>query len=271
MTLSIGWFSTGRGQGSRDLLSTVKQKIDRGDIDAEIAFAFCNREPGEFEQTDLFHGQVGEYKIPLVYLSSRKHRALRNDWPSRETWRLEYDREATKLLQAFRPDLCVLAGYMLVVGEEMCQAYDMLNLHPAAPGGPAGTWQEVIWQLIGSRARESGVMMHLAIPELDQGPPVTYCTFSIRGEAFGSSWEEISGQPVEVVQRDQGESNSLFRLIRKHGLAREFPLIVSTMDAFAQGKVRIRDKQLIDALEQPIKPYDLSEDIDQVVEETLRS
>ena len=56
-------------------------------------------------------------------------------------------------LQGFHPDLCVLAGYMLIVGEEMCQRYNMINLHPAAPGGPTGTWQEVIWQLIDSKAR----------------------------------------------------------------------------------------------------------------------
>jgi phosphoribosylglycinamide formyltransferase-1 len=46
----------------------------------------------------------------------------------------------------------------------------MINLHPAAPGGPTGTWQEVIWQLIEGRAVETGVMMHLVTPELDRGP-----------------------------------------------------------------------------------------------------
>ncbi|GAH59253.1 unnamed protein product, partial [marine sediment metagenome] len=41
------------------------------------------------------------------------------------------------------------------------QRYNMVNLHPAAPGGPTGTWQEVIWQLIENKAEETGVMMHL--------------------------------------------------------------------------------------------------------------
>ena len=270
MTLNIGWFSTGRGQGSRNLLTTAKQHIDSGDIDAEISFVFCNRDPGEFEATDGFLRLVEDkYGIPLVYLSSRKHRALRSDWASREQWRLEYDREVMKLLQPFKPDLCVLAGYMLVVGEELCQKYDMINLHPAAPGGPAGTWQEVIWQLIETEACETGAMMHLAIPELDQGPPVTYCSFPIRGEPFDQLWKEISDQSVETVQREQGEANALFKLIRQHGVVRELPLVVATIRAFSEGKVKIRDKQVIDERGQPIKAYDLTEEIDKVVGDKL--
>ena len=266
MTLDVGWFSTGRGQGSRDLLTTAKQHIDQGDFDAEISFLFCNREPGEFEATDGFlHLVEDKYRIPLVCLSSRKHRALRSDWSSREQWRLEYDREVMKLLQSFKPDLCVLAGYMLVVSEELCQKYDMINLHPAAPGGPAGTWQEVIWQLIETEAHESGAMMHLAIPELDQGPPVTYCSFSIKGEPFDQLWKEISGQSVETVQREQGEANALFKLIRQHGVAHELPLIVATLRAFSKGKVKIRNRQVVDERDQPIKAYDLTEEIDRVI------
>ncbi|GAI48417.1 unnamed protein product, partial [marine sediment metagenome] len=120
----------------------------------------------------------------------------------------------------------------------MCRRYNMINLHPAAPGGPAGTWQEVIWQLIKSGAEETGVMMHLVTPELDKGPPVTYCTFPIKGEPFDKYREEIQGHPLEEVKKSQGENNPLFRLIRQHGLAREFPLIISTLKTFSRGKIR---------------------------------
>jgi hypothetical protein len=76
----------------------------------------------------------------------------------------------------------------------MCLRYNMINLHPAAPGGPAGTWQEVIWQLIRTGAHKTGVMMHLVTPELDRGPVVTYCIFSIRGSTpFDGYWQEIEG------------------------------------------------------------------------------
>ena len=43
----LGWFSTGRDKAARDLLTAVNSNIKRGEIEAEIAFAFCNRGPGE--------------------------------------------------------------------------------------------------------------------------------------------------------------------------------------------------------------------------------
>jgi phosphoribosylglycinamide formyltransferase-1 len=156
----------------------------------------------------------------------------------------------------------VLAGYMLIVGKEMCQKYNMINLHPAAPGGPSGTWQEVIWQLIERRADETGIMMHLVTPDLDQGPPVTYCTFPIKGRRFDKYWAEIRGLSVEEIKQTQGENNRLFRAIRRHGLAREFPLLVSTLKAFSEGRVKITaDKKVVDTHGKPIKGYNLTDEI----------
>ena len=257
----LGWFSTGRDKAARDLLTVAQRSIALGETQAEIAFVFCNREPGETRESDLFLKLVKSYGLPLVCFSYRNFKADKG-----AGYRLEYDREVMKRLQGFHPDLCVLAGYMLIVGEEMCQRYNMINLHPAAPGGPKGTWQEVIWQLIESKASETGVMMHLVTPELDMGPPVTYGTFPIRGKPFDKYWQEIEGQSVEEIKNGQGEKNPLFKLIRKHGLAREFPLIIATLKVFSQGKVKIiADKKLVDADGKPIKGYNLTNEINQQI------
>lgn len=253
----LGWFSTGRDKAARDLLTVAQRSIALGEIQAEIAFVFCSREPGESKPSDLFHRLVKSYGLPLVSLSSRDFKSSQG-----EEWRLEYDREVMKRLEEFDADLSILAGYMLIVGEEMCCKYDMINLHPAAPGGPKGSWQEVIWQLIEAKAKESGVMMHLVTPQLDEGPPVAYCTFSIRGEPFDRYWREIEGQPVPEIKQSQGESNRLFKLIRKHGLAREFPLIITTLKAFSRGKVRIRKGKVVGADGRAIKGYNLTCEID---------
>jgi hypothetical protein len=146
----------------------------------------------------------------------------------------------------------------------------MINLHPAAPGGPAGTWKEVIWQLIEHEAETTGVIMHLVIPELDKGPPATYCTFPIRGEPFDRYWDEIRGYPIDKIRKDQGENNKLFQTIRQHGFARELPLIISTIKAFSQGRVKITDdEQVVNAANKPINGYDLTEEINEQVKETL--
>ena len=113
-------------------------------------------------------------------------------------------------------------------------------------------------------------MMHLVIPELDKGPVVTYCTFPIRGEPFGRYWQEIKGKTVAEVKREEGGDNSLFKLIRKHGLAREFPLIIATLKAFSQGKIRINsEKQIVDAEGRLIKGYNLTDEINELVKDEL--
>ncbi|MFH0768391.1 MAG: formyltransferase family protein [Chloroflexota bacterium] len=271
----LGWFSTGRDKAARDLLTVVNDNIRQGEIKAEIAFVFCNREPGESKESDLFIRLVEDYHIPLVCFSSQKFRASESIPASDRkttlpTWRLDYDREVMKRLQGFSPDMCVLAGYMLIVGKEMCQRYNMINLHPAAPGGPTGTWQEVIWQLIDNETQETGAMMHLVTPELDKGPVVAYCTFSIRDEPFDRYWQEIKDSTPNSSERQRAK-DSLFKLIRKHGLAREFPLIIATIKAFNQSKIKITaDKKVIDSAGKLIKGYNLTDEIDKAVSRQLR-
>jgi len=270
----LGWFSTGRDKAARDLLMAVGNSIKLGEIRAEIAFVFCNREPGEAKETDLFLKQVSGYGIPLICFSYQKFKTSRGKTNSHQgealpQWRLDYDREVISRLRDFHPDLCILAGYMLIVGKEMCQRYNMINLHPAAPGGPAGTWQEVIWQLIENGAEQTGVMMHLVTPELDKGPPVAYCTFPIRGEPFDRYWNKLRSFSSHSYEK-MGAMNALFRLIRKHGLAREFPLIIYTIKAFSEGKVKISpSKQVVDAEGRPINGYNLTDEINELVQGTI--
>jgi len=257
--LNIGWFSTGRDEAARQLLQAVQDKIHRGDIDGKINFVFSNREPGEANESDLFFELVQSYDIPLVCLSHKKFKTARDEeaFGIKKEWRIAYDREVNKKIAPFAPDLCVLAGYMLIVSKELCQKYDMINLHPAPPGGPTGSWQEVIWTLIQNEADTAGAMIHLATPELDRGPVVSYCLFSIKGDPFAQYWRKC-------------DTNMLFRLIRQHELAREFPLIILTLQALSRGEVGIKDRRVIDAQGKLISGYNLSGRIDEEVKKNLR-
>jgi phosphoribosylglycinamide formyltransferase-1 len=260
----IGWFSTGRGKGSRDLLTVAQGAIRTDELKAAIPFVFCSREPGDAPGSDQFIDLVNGFGIPLVCFSSRKFkRQMKAEAP--DEWRIEYDRAVMQRLDVFPHDLCILAGYMLVVGREMCRKYKMVNLHPAAPGGPKGTWQEVIWQLIEQKAQSTGAMMHLVTPELDQGPPVAYCTFSLRGEPFDKHWNEIEGLSVNQIKSRQGEENALFKLIRQRGVVREHPLVLSTINAFSEGNVRVEGETVVDRTGRPIAGYDLTAEIDRIV------
>lgn len=268
--LTIGWFSTGKDEAARHLLQVVYEKIQSGEIKGSIVFVFSNSESGEAKESDLFFNVVRGYHIPLVCLSLKRFEATQEVTASPKEgtlpeWRLGYDREVMRRLQGFTVDLCVLAGYMLIVGKEMCYKYDMINLHPATPNGPKGNWQQVIWTLMENKARESGVMMHLVTPELDRGPVITYCTYPIRGEPFDEYWQQISRRSITEIRKEEGENNPLFQIIRQHGLAREFPLIVSTLRAFSQGKVKIKNGVLFDSQGRPIHGYDLSDKVDRMI------
>jgi phosphoribosylglycinamide formyltransferase-1 len=271
----VGWFSTGRGSGSKALLKAAQDAIKAGEINAEIEFIFCSRERGETEPTDQYLDMVRDYGIPLVSFSYQKYRAMRgmpNPDPSEPlpSWRIDYDKEVIKRLRKFHPDLVMLAGFMLITTPLMCDKYKIINLHPAAPEGPAGTWQQVIWKLIETKAEMQGVKMHVAIPELDMGPTATYCLFPIRGQAFDKYWAEIKGKRVEQIKAEQGVENMLFKTIRQHGAARELPLTVATLKVFSEGKVKItKDRQVVDAAGRVIKGYNLTEEIDEKVKGKL--
>jgi len=231
----LGWFSTGRGQGSLNLLHAIVNAIHEGIVRAELEYVFCSREPGDAEGSDRYIKQVHDYGLKLITCSSKRfnpdlRKQEKNDPEALRRWRLEYDREIMKRLGSVQADINVLAGYMLVVGAEMCRQYDMINLHPAAPDGPAGTWQEVIWELIGQRADKSGNMMHLVIEELDKGPPITYATFPIRGNKFTNLWLKMDStlkqKSMDEIMREEGEKNPLFIKIRKEAAERELPLVI---------------------------------------------
>ena len=241
--LNIGWFSTGRGEGSLGLLRFIQESILEGGIEARIQFVFSNREQGEGEGSDRFFQQVRDYGLPLVSFSSRNFRKGTGE-PFAER-RLDYDREVIARLKEFNPDVCVLAGYMLIVGEEMCRRYTMLNLHPALPTGPIGTWQEVIWSLIESKVHTTGAMVHLVTVDVDRGPVVAYFSLPIGGGPFEKLWAETEGESISELKTTHAEELSLFRLIREEGYRREPFLLAETLKALAKGSVRVRGGQIV--------------------------
>lgn len=274
--LNIGWFSTAKGDSSKKLLDTVISHIHAGNLNVKIDFIFCNREHSESEKTDAFIQQVKDYQIPLVCFSVKKFAlnfqqkvGVKDD--NLPEWRLEYDRQIMSRLQGYEVDICMLAGYMLIMGPEMCSRYNMINLHPALPMGPKGTWQEVIWELIKEKATESGVMIHLVTTDMDRGPVISFCRYPINGQEFDNLWDEFKNTSISVVKSQQGDNNGLFKSIRQSGFIRETPLIVHTLKSFSDRKIRINnDKKLVNNSGAIIAGYDLTEVIDMEIKKGLK-
>ena len=72
--LRVGWFSTGRGEGSRGLLKFIQQQIVKGELDAEIQFVFSNRNRGEHAGSDIFQDLANSLDLPLLTFSSSQFR-----------------------------------------------------------------------------------------------------------------------------------------------------------------------------------------------------
>lgn len=273
--LKLGWFSTGRGPGSRNLLKAVMDEKEKNGLDVEISFVFCNwdntEEPNpRREQREMFFDMVKGYGIPLITKSWKTFRPDLWDTDEKE-WRDEYGKELRRLTRDYDIDLGILAGYMLWMDDETCREYDMLNLHPALPDGPKGTWQEVIWQLIREDADRQGAMLHLCTPEWDRGAPLTYCGFSLRGGDYDKLWEDLYAKleesTLEDIAKTEGVEEPLFKRIRADGAKRELPLIVETIRSFADGRVRIENKQLVADGKKLDSAFDLSAEVDRSIGE----
>ena len=251
MPFRFGWLSTGRDLAARQLLQAAWERMEEGFIPGEITFVFCDRERGEAEQSDLFLDLVEELGLESITFSSRRFRpALRKE--NLTQWRVEYHQGVMERIAPHTYELLVLAGYMLILSPEMCRRHPMINLHPALPRGPTGTWEEVIDTLIRERAETTGAMMHLVTTELDRGPVIAYYSFPIQGGAFAPFWEG-----------NFSEKGALFWLIRQEGVRREIPLIVLTLKAVAEGTIRIKDGKVVDSRGKELEGLFLTQEVEE--------
>jgi phosphoribosylglycinamide formyltransferase-1 len=240
--VNIGWLSSGRDPAARNLLADVVGRAGLDEIPLDIRVVFCDREPGESEESDLFLELADDLGFTTVSLSSaRSWQVAEAAGTTRDEWRADFHGRVMLLLEPFELDVLVLAGYMLIVSPATCARYAMLNLHPALPGGPTGTWQQVIWALLEAGAQETGALINVVTPDLDRGPVVAFDRFPIVGDGFDPLWQafrqKAAAGGVAAVAAAEGETEPLFAAVRRCGEQREIPLLYQTVKAFVTGRL----------------------------------
>lgn len=261
MTVRIGWFSTGRDEAARNLLETVFDDLTASGAAAEIAWIFCHRELGdgpekeEARQRRLFFELADRLNIPVKTLShvrfmpELRKRGLEESpfaaeaSPTLERWRDLYGEEVLKAVRDEPVSFVVMAGYMLIVGDPEL-TLDLVNIHPALPWGPQGTWQEVIHRLIAERASAQGIMVHLVTKTLDRGPVISYCRFPLVGPGFDRLWAAWDVEITADSTREGRERHPLFRKIRTEGEIRELPLLRMAIREIVEGRITVANKQV---------------------------
>lgn len=264
-SLRIAWLTTGRGPGSYGALEYVMAAIDSG-LPVEIAAVFVNRDPGEAPATDALMDLVRERGIPLETISSvgfRKGRGGKLSKPGEplQPWRLDYDEAVAERLARHEFDLGVMFGYMLIATRPLESRFTFINDHPALPDGPIGTYQEVIAQLVRTDASESGCMVNVVTADVDRGPAVSFCRFTIRDEANRSLWNDPEAIGAANLSLDALMQTALFQDIRARGVLRERPFLVETLRSIAAHTLAVP----------PAVPLDLTDAVEASLESNRAS
>lgn len=211
--------------------------IDDGSLNASVQFLFMHRERGEGDASDRFMELAESRGIPVVTRSSKRFRDEHDgDFAGH---RDEYDELVLEALRPFDPDVCVLAGYLLILSPRLVRRYPFINLHPSLPGGPIGLWRQVVWRLIAERAEETGAMIFRVTEELDGGPPVSFARVLLRGPRFDPLWAAVQGREIPLLREQEGESLPLFQAIRQAEIALEAPLLTETLCRLADGRLAL--------------------------------
>ena len=141
------------GNGSN--LQAIIDAIDAGEITARIRAVISNNPDAYGLERARRAG------IPVEVVDHR-------DFPDRES----YDRALQAVIDRYRPDLVVLAGFMRILTPAFVEHYAgrMLNIHPSLL--PRYQGLDTHRRVLEAGDSVHGVSVHFVTPELDSGPIV---------------------------------------------------------------------------------------------------
>lgn len=148
--------------GSGSNLQAIIDAIESGELNARIQAVISNR-PNAFGLQ-----RARQHAIPAISLDHRQ-------FSSRQL----FDRRLQQEIDALRPDLIVLAGYMRILSTEFIHHFSpkLLNIHPSLLPKYQGlhTHQRVL----DNKDELHGVSIHIVTPQLDSGPVILQGRFAI--------------------------------------------------------------------------------------------
>jgi phosphoribosylglycinamide formyltransferase-1 len=149
------------GRGSN--MEAIVQRCAAEGWPAEVAAVVSNRADAKGLQFAAAHG------IATAVVGHKAYGA-----------REEFDAALAASIDAFEPDLVVLAGFMRILGARFVQRYEgrMLNVHPSLL--PAFPGLHTHQRALDAGCKAVGATVHLVTPELDHGPIVMQSVVPVR-------------------------------------------------------------------------------------------
>ncbi len=116
------------------------------------------------------------------------------DFPSR----LAFDQAMMERIDAYQPDLVVLAGFMRILTPEFCSHYQnrLINIHPSIL--PSFTGLHTHERALEAGCRVAGCTIHFVTPELDCGPIISQGIVPILD---GDTPDDIAARVLTVEHR----------------------------------------------------------------------
>lgn len=116
------------------------------------------------------------------------------DFPSR----LAFDQAMMEKIDAYHPDLVVLAGFMRILTPEFCAHYSnrLINIHPSIL--PAFTGLHTHERALEAGCRVAGCTIHFVTPELDCGPIISQGIVPILD---GDTPDDVAARVLTVEHR----------------------------------------------------------------------
>ena len=116
------------------------------------------------------------------------------DFPSR----LAFDQAMMEKIDAYHPDLVVLAGFMRILTPKFCAHYSnrLINIHPSIL--PAFTGLHTHERALEAGCRVAGCTIHFVTPELDCGPIISQGIVPILD---GDTPDDIAARVLTIEHR----------------------------------------------------------------------
>ncbi|TPX55603.1 hypothetical protein PhCBS80983_g05175 [Powellomyces hirtus] len=184
--------------GSGSNLQALLDAVQNNTLRAQIALVVSNRK-GAYGLT-----RAANAGVPTLVVSLKQ---FKDAGKSRVDFDLEVARQIREELRrtapasgggetdAGAPDLVVLAGWMHILSSEFIQQFPagrMINLHPALPGAFDGAHaiDRAFQAFQNGTIKETGVMIHKVIPEVDRGEVVLQEVVPIKSDDTLASLED---------------------------------------------------------------------------------
>jgi phosphoribosylglycinamide formyltransferase-1 len=93
--------------------------------------------------------------------------------------RANYEKKLLSLIVELKPDLILLAGYMLVLGKEIIQTFPkkIINIHPSLLPKFRGLHAQK--QALETGEKQTGCTVHWVTEEIDEGEPILQANIAI--------------------------------------------------------------------------------------------